>query len=97
VSIPGRSSWCQSEGMLKIAFSDLGSRDDLLARLTDIVEEAELKLAVGAAVAEQYGHLIRDIVCHGKIGTTVVIEVSYLYGHRVTACRIAGRWPEVGR
>lgn len=39
------------EAMLKVAFADLGSRDDLIARLTEI---AELTLTIGATIAEQY-------------------------------------------
>ena len=51
---PAAGPILEFEAMLKIAFADLGSRDDLVERLTEIAEDAELKLAVGAAVAEQY-------------------------------------------
>ena len=51
---PGGGPTLEFEGMLKVAFADLGTRDDLLARLTDIAEDAELRLALGAEVARRY-------------------------------------------
>jgi DNA-binding PadR family transcriptional regulator len=51
---PGGGPTLEFEGMLKVAFADLGTRDDLLARLADIAEEAEVRLALGAEVARRY-------------------------------------------
>jgi PadR family transcriptional regulator AphA len=58
LALPAAGPTLEFEAMLKVAFADLGSHRDLVARLTEIAEDAELKLSLGAAVAEQYltGH-----------------------------------------
>ncbi len=54
LALPAAGPTLEFEGMLKVAFADLGTRDDLLARLTEIAEDAELRLSIGAEVARRY-------------------------------------------
>jgi len=58
LALPAAGPSLEFEAMVKVAFADLGSRNALVERLTEIAEEAELKLGVGAVIAEQYlaGH-----------------------------------------
>ena len=58
LALPAAGPSLEFEAMLKVAFADLGSRSDLVQRLTEIADDAELKLTVGAAISEQYltGH-----------------------------------------
>jgi len=54
LATPATGPVLEFEGMLKVSFGELGDRAALIARLTEIAEEAEAKVAIGDAVAEQY-------------------------------------------
>lgn len=51
---PGGLPVLEFEGLLKVLFADHGSRDDLVATLSSLRQQAAERMSTGAALAEEY-------------------------------------------